>query len=92
MCQHVPNQIIYPLTKEQFVEEVMKSLYFIKAKPFESTLSEIFENVSVNNMMEKNTYQEIMEMMFSDYRWPRKTGQLRPSLQSPKYEPWKKFM
>ena len=84
LCDLYPNQISYPIKRDRFVEEVMKSLHFVKAKPFETTLAEMFEDLGCEEI-DKKTYQTIMKMMFSGYRWPRKTGQPRPSLQSPRY-------
>lgn len=34
MCEEVPDKIIYPIDKDKFVVEVLRNLYFVRAKPF----------------------------------------------------------
>lgn len=42
MLECVVDRPSYPLSKERFIEEINKNLYFIKAKPFTFMLEELF--------------------------------------------------
>lgn len=77
MSGNVVEGAPFPLSKQQFTQEINKNLYFVRAKPFNFMLEELFdkfEEKSRKNYLNKEDFKDIIELIFNSYTWPRKTG------------------
>lgn len=75
MCEIVPEKIRFPLSRDSFVDEMKKYLEYVNIVPSTFMLEDAF--CSVGEKMDKNGFISLMRIIFTNYAWPRLTGQPR---------------
>lgn len=65
----------YPLSCDAFVKETINALHFLRMKPTVYILENLFaESMKGSTKMEEMKLKGVMQMVFSEYQWPRTTG------------------